>query len=128
MSPLVCLAIAVFFEARGEPIEGQVAVAEVIMNRVSDTRYPDTICEVVFEKKAFSFTHDGLPDRLPSKDPLGEAETALTVASSVMKARDLGITSTHYHATSGKPYWAYHYDLDGIIGNHVFYTNNTPYK
>jgi spore germination cell wall hydrolase CwlJ-like protein len=128
MEPLMCLAVAVFFEARGEPIDGQIAVAEVVMNRVADERYPDTVCGVVFEPKAFSFTHDGLPDRLPSKDPLGAAETALTVASEVMGGDTLGITSTHYHTTSVSPHWNKHFDLDGVVGNHVFYTNNTPYK
>ena len=58
-----CLAIAMYYEARNQPIDGQLAVAQVIMNRVESPRYPDTVCEVVWQPKQFSFTHDGLPER-----------------------------------------------------------------
>lgn len=125
MSPLMCMAVAVYFEARGEPLQGQYAVAEVVMNRVADTRYPNTVCGVVFEHKAFSFTHDGKPDRLP-KTPA--AEKAMEVATNVMAGLKMGITSTHYHATYVKPYWHKHFALDGLVGSHIFYTNNTKYK
>jgi len=125
MSPLMCMAVAVYFEARGEPLQGQYAVAEVVMNRVADERYPDTVCGVVFERKAFSFTHDGKPDRLP-KTPAGEK--AMEVATNVMAGLKMGITSTHYHATYVKPYWTSHFELDGKVGDHVFYTNTTRYK
>jgi len=128
MDPLTCLAVAIFFEARGEPVDGQKAVTEVILNRVEDKRYPDSVCEVVFEPYAFSFTHDGKPDSLPEKDPLGEAQTALTVAQEALDGVTLGITSTHYHTVSVDPSWNKHFDLDGTIGDHIFYTNNTPYK
>ena len=53
----------------GEPAEGIKAVAEVIINRVNDDRYPDSICDVVWEPKQFSFTHDGLSDTPASNDP-----------------------------------------------------------
>lgn len=127
MTPLMCLAVAVYFEARGEPLDGQYAVADVVMNRVEDSRYPDTVCGVVFEPKAFSFTHDGKPDSLP-KGTTRASETALTVASEVLDGYRLGITSTHYHTVSVSPYWNKHFDYDGKIGYHLFYTNNTKYK
>lgn len=125
MTSLMCLAVAVYFESRGEPLQGQYAVAEVVMNRVADERYPDTVCGVVFERKAFSFTHDGKPDRLP-KTPAGEK--AMEVATNVMAGLKMGITSTHYHATYVKPYWTSYFELDGKVGDHVFYTNTTRYK
>ena len=62
MTPLMCLAAAVFFESRSEPLEGQRAVAEVVMTRVESPRWPDEICAVVFQHKQFSFTHDGKSD------------------------------------------------------------------
>ena len=125
MTPLMCMAVAVYFEARGEPLQGQYAVAEVVMNRVADERYPDTVCGVVFERKAFSFTHDGKPDRLP-KTPAGEK--AMEVATNVMAGLKMGITSTHYHATYVKPYWTSHFELAATFGDHIFYTNTTRYK
>ena len=125
MTPLMCMAVAVYFEARGEPLQGQYAVAEVVMNRVADTRYPDDVCGVVFEHKAFSFTHDDKPDRLPKTEA---GDKALEVATNVMAGLRMGITSTHYHATYVKPYWTDHFELDGMVGQHVFYTNTTKYK
>lgn len=125
MTSLMCLAVAVYFEARGEPLQGQYAVAEVVMNRVADDRYPDTVCGVVFERKAFSFTHDGKSDRLPDTPA---AEKAMEVATNVMAGLKMGITSTHYHTVHVKPYWRKHFALDGLVGDHLFYTNTTPYK
>lgn len=139
MTSLMCLAVAVFFEARGEPTTGQYAVAEVIMNRVEDDRYPDTVCGVVFEDSQFSFTHDGKPDRLPRVATRASnsskaavlayaAQKAKTVASDVLDGYRIGITSTHYHTVSVDPFWAEHFELDGMIGNHLFYTNTTQYR
>lgn len=127
MTPLMCLSVAIYFEARGEPIDGQKAVAEVVMNRVEDGRYPDTICGVVFQKNQFSFTEDGKPDRLPKK-PTRASNRAKKVAQEVLEGDTLGITSTHYHTASVKPYWKDYFELDGRIGNHIFYTNTTEYR
>ena len=127
MTSLMCLAVAVFFEARGEPLDGQYAVAEVIMNRVEDSRYPDTVCGVVFQDRQFSFTHDGKPDRLP-RIATRASQMAKIVAKDVLSGHQIGISSTHYHTLSVNPFWANYYDLDGLVGNHVFYTNNTPYR
>jgi spore germination cell wall hydrolase CwlJ-like protein len=62
MTPMMCLAAAIFFEARDQPIDGQRAVADVVMNRVESNRWPDGICGVVFQDYQFSFTHDGMSD------------------------------------------------------------------
>lgn len=131
MDPFTCLAVAIFFEARGESFEGKEAVANVIVNRVEDRRYPNDVCEVVWEPKAFSFTHDGLSDK-PEKyskhaDRLAWKESK-QVAKKVLAGDTLGISSTHYHASYVSPFWTEHYELDGQIGVHVFYTNTTPYK
>lgn len=131
MTPLTCLAVAVFFEARAEPIVGMEAVANVIINRVEDSRYPDTVCDVVWEHKQFSWTHDGLTDdpeaHTGHQDKLAWV-TSQRVAEEAIQGNLLGITSTHYHAEYTLPFWADVYTKDGVVGTHVFYTNNTPWK
>ncbi len=126
MIGLECLAVAVFFEARDQPIEGQFAVAEVVMNRVVDNRWPNTICGVVFDDKQFSFTHDGKSDRIDAYTDNTEdwraAVTAREVAYQVFIEGYTEMTSTHYHTLSVRPSWAKHYKQDGRIGDHVFYT------
>ena len=131
MTPLTCLALAIFFEARAEPLVGMEAVANVIINRVEDSRYPDTVCGVVWEHKQFSWTHDGLTDdpeaHTGHQDKLAWV-TSQRVAEEAIQGNLLGITSTHYHAEYTLPFWADVYTKDGVVGTHVFYTNNTPWK
>ena len=131
MDPLTCLAVAIFFEARGEPYEGKEAVANVIINRMEDRRYPNSVCAVVNEHKAFSYTHDGLHDdptrHTAYQDKIAWVE-AQEVAKDALDGNLLGITSTHYHTTNVLPFWSKHYSLDTRVGNHLFYTNDTPYK
>jgi len=131
MDPLTCLAVAIFFEARGEPYEGKEAVANVIINRVEDKRYPNSVCGVVREHKAFSYTHDGLHDdpkrHTGHQDKIAWVQSQ-EVANDALQGTLLGITSTHYHTTDVLPFWAEHYKVDGKVGNHLFYTNDTPYK
>lgn len=131
MTPLMCMAVAIFFEARAEPIVGMEAVANVIINRVEDSRYPDTVCGVVWEHKQFSWTHDGLTDdpeaHTGHQDKLAWV-TSQRVAEEALQGNLLGITSTHYHAEYTLPFWADVYTKDGVVGTHVFYTNNTEYR
>lgn len=126
---LACLAFNVYFEARGEPVAGQYAVAEVTMNRVASGRYPDTICGVVHQKNwdplrkryvsAFSWTE---LDERPSR----EDETfrrAWEIAKAVYDGRHTPMLrgATHYHAVHIKPSWARGNKPVARIGNHVFY-------
>ena len=132
MTPFMCMAVAIFFEARAEPVAGMEAVANVIINRVGDSRYPNTVCDVVWERKQYSFTHDGLTDdpeaHTGHQDKLAWV-TSQEVAKEALQGNLLGITSTHYHATNVlPPFWTKHYSKDGRIGNHVFFTNNTEYR
>ena len=127
MLGLECLAVAIFFEARDQPIEGQYAVAEVVMNRVEDPRWPNTICGVVFQRKQFSFTHDGKSDRMEKYTKNDAIEwramlQARTIAKQVFDEGYTEMTSTHYHALSVSPSWAKEMTYDGRIGDHVFYT------
>lgn len=126
MTPLFCMAMAVFFEARDQPLTGQQAVAEVVINRVESPRFPDTVCDVVFQNKQFSFTHDGMSDDYTKHtDNVFDRQAidiAEAIASSTLNGDRLGTTSTHYHATYVAPYWAELYHLDGRVGDHIFYT------
>ena len=126
MTAAMCLAAAVFFEARDQPLDGQYAVANVVMNRVESPRWPDDVCSVVFQDRQFSFTHDGKSDHYWTYDDNVADRQAIdiaeAIAESALKGNLIGLTSTHYHATYVQPHWANHYHLDGRIGDHIFYT------
>jgi len=122
-----CLAEGVYFEARGEPRRGQVAVAQVIMNRVNHDEFPDTICGVVYQNQhwrnrcQFSFACDGVPERITERAAWDVAED---VSRQVLENRDLIETieeSTHYHATYVRPRWAPRMIRLDRVGLHIFY-------
>ena len=127
------MAQAVYFEARGEPFEGQLAVALVVLNRVRDARYPNEICAVVFENETwrhrcqFSFACDGRSDR-PSDFSawVSAVKTARMVGSGGL--RDLTQASTHYHAEYVEPAWAARFRQTVKIGRHYFYRNETAIR
>jgi hypothetical protein len=124
---LRCMATAVYFEARGEPVRGQIAVAQVIMTRVRSDFYPNTICGVVFQGQwnrnscQFSFACDGQTDA--PKQPEQWA-TALDVAKQVISGKaylnDIA-EATHYHASYVRPDWARQVKRIKQIGVHIFY-------
>lgn len=117
---ITCLALNIYFEARGEPYAGQVAVAQVTMNRVASPRYPDTTCGVVWQNKQFSWTHDGKSDRPKDKRALKQA---LEIARDAHMGGlpDLIGQATHYHSTKVLPYWAKDKRPIAVIGSHKFY-------
>ena len=118
---VMCLALNIYFEARSEEPMGQLAVAEVTLNRVTSSRYPDTVCEVVWQRKQFSWTHDGKSDK--PKD-VRAWDMAVRAAKLAMKHRDVVIVSnevTHYHADYVKPYWTTAYERVAKVGTHIFY-------
>ena len=120
ITPLTCLAVAVYFEARGEPIDGQMLVAETIINRVDDERWPDTICEVVQQPHQFSFYSDGLSDTPQDEEAYA---TALVVAAEAMAGDHLWAGPLYYHTTTVRPVWRHALEPIGIVGNHIFYTD-----
>lgn len=119
-----CLAEALYFEARGEPLSGQIAVAEVILNRVDSPAYPDTVCAVVGQTGGgscqFSYRCDGLSDAI--RDRRSWAEVG-QVARAMLDGAPRGLTSgaTHYHASSVSPRWASAFPRTASIGAHRFY-------
>ena len=121
-----CLTEALYFEARGEDVSGQYAVAEVILNRVDHPNYPDTICEVVNEGTGrryacqFTYTCDGRPEEIHDT----AAWHRLGHVSRIMMdgaPRDLTHGATHYHATWVNPRWARVYPRTAQYGDHIFY-------
>ena len=122
-----CLAEAIYFEARGEPERGQMAVAQVIVNRVKNPAYPDTTCGVVYQNQEmrnacqFSFACDGIRDVINDAAAWAMAER---IASDALAGRiwlpEIG-SSTHYHATYVHPDWADEMQLMARIGVHRFY-------
>lgn len=125
MTPLTCLAVAIFFEARSEPTFAQHMVAQVIVNRVEHNSFPDDVCSVVYEDRQFSFTHDGKSD--DPKTHTSEVDRraykkAVGIASMFLDGYGVGSSSTHYHTVSVRPSWGEVYKVDGVVGSHIFYT------
>jgi spore germination cell wall hydrolase CwlJ-like protein len=123
-----CLATAIYFEARGEPLKGQKAVAEVIMTRADSGRYPGSICGVVYQNShqhlacQFTFTCDGKADK-PSNAASWLLAKRIAVAALTKARNKRPITkwATHYHATYVKPRWASKFRKTARIGTHIFY-------
>ena len=121
-----CLAQAIYYEARGESEIGQIAVAEVVVNRARSRHYPDIFCDVVFEGSwrstgcQFTFTCDG---SLRNK-PRGIAwQQARSIATQVMMGVNRPIThdATHYHTDEVAPVWSASLVETTRIGSHIFY-------
>ena len=115
---LQCMAGAIYFEAKGEPLNGQLAVAEVILNRSKSGRFPKSVCSVVTQRGQFSFVRGG---RVPSIAPNKQYRTAVAVARvALADAWDSPATGAMYfHARRVSPSW--NRVQVAAIGNHVFY-------
>jgi spore germination cell wall hydrolase CwlJ-like protein len=119
-----CLAEAVYFEARGEALRGQFAVAEVILNRVDSPRYPSTVCGVVSEGNRngcqFSFTCDGRPDVIRDQAAFERTGKIARLMLDGMP-RHLTQGATHFHTHKVRPRWAAIFAHTARIGTHLFY-------
>jgi hypothetical protein len=122
-----CLAKALYFEARGESIKGQVAVAEVILNRVDSQTYPNSVCAVVNQGAnngragcQFSFACDGHADVIREK---GAYDRVAKIARLMMDGAPRALTggATHFHTTNVRPGWARKFPNTAKIGSHLFY-------
>lgn len=130
---LHCLALNIYFEARGSNLADKVAVADVVINRKKDRRYPDTVCGVIQQAKLdsnghprlnqcqFSWYCDGKSDTPTDTDRWEEAK--LLAYQILVNNKYRGITegATHYHATYVTPKWASSFQQVGRIGEHIFY-------
>ncbi|MDG2403758.1 MAG: cell wall hydrolase [Paracoccaceae bacterium] len=125
-----CLAEAIYFEARGETIKGQFAVAEVILNRVDHPAFPNTICGVVRQGGErrhacqFSYNCDGLAEQI--QEPVAY-EIVGKIARLMMDGAPRPVTmgATYYHSRSVNPRWARQFFKTSTVGSHYFYRKNT---
>ncbi len=127
MIELICMATAIFFEARGEHYDGKVAVGQVIMNRVNSEEYSQTICEVVEEPYQFSFMNDGKSDNPHDyiKNEIDQQawSDSVVAATEVMYDNpEIEIGSLFYHTDDVDPEWNDNMKIDGKIGSHIFYS------
>lgn len=122
-----CLTEALYFEARGESLAGQVAVAEVILNRVDSNRYPDSVCGVINQGTGngryacqFSYNCDGKAEVFNETRAL---EQVGKIAKLMLDGAERKLTggATHYHTKSVAPNWSRVFDRTATIGYHHFY-------
>ncbi|PCH45249.1 MAG: hypothetical protein COC23_08460 [Hyphomicrobiales bacterium] len=122
-----CLGIGVYFESRGEPVKGQRAVAQVILNRVKNPAYPNSVCGVVYQNKhmrnrcQFSFACDRIRDRIKSKEHWAVAsKVANDAIDGKVWLKTVG-SASHYHADYVWPRWRRKMKRLTKIGRHIFY-------
>jgi hypothetical protein len=122
-----CLAEAIYFEARGEAVRGQIAVAQVILNRAFSGKYPDTVCGVVYQNKhrhmacQFSFACDNHPEVIREPDMWDRAQKiAKASLDGQLWLPEVG-KSTHYHAYWVRPSWVNEMKRMYKTGVHTFY-------
>lgn len=122
----MCIALAVYFEARGEPVKGQYAVAEVILNRVDSPRYPNTACAVTAQDNGpaahdcqFSYMCDGVPE---TPHEAAAWERAQQIAIDVSDESTMYVEgATHFAANTVNNRWTRQFELIDTIGSHTFY-------
>lgn len=123
---LACLTEAIYFEARGESINGQIAVAEVIINRAESPLFPNNVCDVITQGAEklnscqFSYKCDGEPEYMNNRKAFRRASD---VAILMMKGERRGLSgdATHYHADYVDPYWSKALVKTSEVGTHIFY-------
>ena len=119
-----CLTEALYFEARGESLKGQIAVAEVILNRADSPLYPHSVCGVVKQRGGggcqFSYTCDGRADRMRDQ---AAADLAGRIARAMLDGAPRVLTdgASHFHTRAVRPRWTKRFAHTTTIGAHAFY-------
>ena len=123
---LECLTSAIYYEAGHEPLAGQQAVAQVVLNRVRHPAFPASVCGVVYQGSMrttgcqFTFTCDGSLARAPERSSWNRAREVAKAALGGFVQPAVG-NATHYHASYVAPYWAPTLAKTAVIGAHIFY-------
>lgn len=119
---VMCLAMNIFWEGRDQSIAGQVAIAQVTMNRVASPDYPNDVCGVVYDHKQFSWYWDGKSDVPREEEAWDRAQmVAMGVLAGSGHVELMDIDITHYHAVYSSPFWTDSMLLVATIGDHKFY-------
>ena len=118
---MMCLAQAVYFESRGEPLDGQLAVARVVVNRAESRTFPDDYCAVVTQRAQFSFVRGGtIPTPNRSSAAWTRAKAIARIAHGDLWESPVG-DSLYFHATHVRPGWSRRLSRRAQIDNHIFY-------
>jgi spore germination cell wall hydrolase CwlJ-like protein len=117
---ILCLAMNVYWEARDQDLTGQIAVAQVTVNRAESRRYPDHVCDVVYDKHQFSWYWDGKSDTPRNAAAWALAQNVARAVANGYRLPEL-VEATHYHAVYVQPYWRTHFKVAAVIGDHIFY-------
>ena len=124
-----CLAETLYFEARGETVKGQFAVAEVVMNRVASAQFPNSVCTVIKQGTGrrhqcqFSYTCDGRAEVIGERQAY---ERSAKIARAILDGHEEELTdgATYYHTTAVKPRWSRAFTNTAQIGVHLFYRDD----
>jgi spore germination cell wall hydrolase CwlJ-like protein len=122
-----CLSTAIYFEARGEPLDGQIAVGQVVLNRVFSGFYPGDVCGVVYQNAdhfaacQFTFACDGTSPMIkePQAWELAKAIASKLLSGALQEKEVAG--ATHFHATYVHPVWRQEMEEKAKLGGHIFY-------
>lgn len=122
---ILCMAKNIYYEAASEPWEGKLAVAQVTMNRANSSKFPSTVCEVVYQKTGSTYQFSWVGENVGPIRSKYAWEECLIVAKKALTEKHLHDTiyrtkSMYYHNTSVNPAWKLKYVAK--IGNHLFYT------
>jgi len=126
ITELNCLTTAIYYEARSEPVAGQLAVAQVVINRTKSKHYPASICEVVYEGSErttgcqFSFTCDGSLAKAPTDKIWQRSRQSAVHAMLDITGVTIG-RATHYHTVAVNPHWSSSLLKTADVGSHIFY-------
>ena len=115
-----CLAQAIYFESRGEPLDGQIAVAEVVLNRRDSRQFPGSVCGVTHQGCQFSYVCDGNSDTMRSGIAKARSEK---LASLMLAGRKRALTdgALYFHSRAVRPDWSRRFSRTVTIGHHMFY-------
>lgn len=123
---------AIYFESRSESVYGQLAVATVILNRVASSKFPNSVKGVVTHSKypgrlhlcQYSYRCDGRHERMYDTRAKIKIHTLAVLVLDGYRYLAIGC-ATYYHSTAVSPYWSKVFDKVGMVGNHIFYEDNT---
>lgn len=116
-----CLAGTVYFEARGEPLSGQLAVAKVVINRSENRRFPDSYCGVVYQRSQFSFVKNGRMPRIRTGSAAWQRAKAIARIAHEGQWESEAQDSLYFHAKYVRPSWSRKKSRRAAIDSHIFY-------